>query len=376
MSAQSHTRTKVFISYSHRDAEWLQRLRVHLKPLERERRIEIWDDTRIQSGSKWREEIRRAIAATKVAVLLVSADFLASDFIAADELPPLLSAAEEEGAAILPVILSPSRFERTSSLAQFQSVNNPSKPLIGLSRVEQEAVLVKVGETIEASLNHSSETATEHRQEGGELQGPTIGETGEQSRAETNSPSWLGRTTSSWLRPAIWVAIVGGIAALITAYWQFVYKPAHSDEVVQYSGRVSDQSSQRAIRGAKVSVETQGVPQIYYTDSDGIFNVRLRSSADAIHICVEAEGYESFDRNTSLSRNMIEDVRLTPLSLHPQPSQAVTNSTPASENENSSPSATNSTARRRPRVNNASDLEERKRRAREDLNYRSSNSDP
>jgi len=46
-------RDKVFISYSHRDTDWLERLRVHLKPLERQLpQLEIWDDARIKHGSK------------------------------------------------------------------------------------------------------------------------------------------------------------------------------------------------------------------------------------------------------------------------------------------------------------------------------------
>lgn len=145
-------RTRVFISYSHRDRNWLERLRVHLKPLEREFEIAVWDDTRIRPGSKWREEIREAIKSSKVAVLLISADFLASDFIATDELPPLLAAAEEDGAIILPVIVSPSRFLRIRGLSQFQTVNEPSKPLISMTRGEQEAVFVSVSESIEAAL--------------------------------------------------------------------------------------------------------------------------------------------------------------------------------------------------------------------------------
>lgn len=145
-------RSKVFISYSHKDEAWLERLQIHLKPLTRSHQIEIWDDSRIEAGSLWRQEIGQAVASAFVVVLLISADYLASDFIANDELPPLLKAAGEEGAVILPVILSPCWFSKVESLAQFQAVNNPANPLINASRGEQEATFVRVAEHIEAAF--------------------------------------------------------------------------------------------------------------------------------------------------------------------------------------------------------------------------------
>lgn len=143
------TGNNVFISYSHADVDWLNRLRVHLKPLERDGVISLWDDTRLQAGSQWEQEIAEALAQADVAILMISADFLASDFITRNELPPLLVAAEQRGTRVLPVIISPCRFEQTPALARFQSVNPPSEPLVKLRRAKREAVYVKLSRIIE-----------------------------------------------------------------------------------------------------------------------------------------------------------------------------------------------------------------------------------
>jgi hypothetical protein len=145
-------RTGVFISYSHKDKKWLERLQVHLKPLEKLGTIAPWDDTMLNPGDNWRDEIKQAINSAKIAVLLISADFISSDFIQKDELPPLLAAAQTEGAVILPVIVSPCRFKETKSLSQFQAVNEPARPLIMLNRGQRDKVFVEVVKAIEDRL--------------------------------------------------------------------------------------------------------------------------------------------------------------------------------------------------------------------------------
>ncbi len=129
-------RPGIFVAYSHADEEWLRRLQVHLAPLARDLDLAVWSDRSIKAGANWRDEIRKAIDAAAVAVLLVSADFLASDFISKNELPPLLDSAENRGVVIIPVILRASRFSRTPELSQFQAINDPEAPLIGLSEDE------------------------------------------------------------------------------------------------------------------------------------------------------------------------------------------------------------------------------------------------
>ena len=145
-------RTKIFISYSHKDVRWLDRLHVHLKHLERSNEITGWDDTLIKPGEKWREAIRSGLEDAKVAVLLISADFLASDFINSNELPSLLASAESEGVVIFPILVSPSRFEETTDLSMFQAVNPPSHPLNAMTKTKREAVFVRVSRLIEEAL--------------------------------------------------------------------------------------------------------------------------------------------------------------------------------------------------------------------------------
>lgn len=97
--------------------------------------IEYWDDTKIKGGDKWKKEIEDAIKKANVAILLISTDFLSSDFISTDELPPLLRKAEEEGTRILPLIVSPCAFT-LSEISDFQAINNPEKTLADMGSDE------------------------------------------------------------------------------------------------------------------------------------------------------------------------------------------------------------------------------------------------
>lgn len=152
MVSSLSSRSNVFISYSHQDARYLKQLQTHLAYYERVGLIEVWDDTKLTLGAVWKDEIKDALRRTKVAVLLVSAAFLGSKFIIENELPPLLAAAQSEGAVILSVILSACAFEDTQ-LAQFQAVNSPSKPLLSMSRSDKEKTWHLVAKTVKEAIN-------------------------------------------------------------------------------------------------------------------------------------------------------------------------------------------------------------------------------
>jgi TIR domain len=149
----SSIRDHVFISYAHQDMQWKTRLLTHLAPIIRVERLSVWDDAQIPPGAKWQDEISKALSRARAAILLVSPYFLASRFIAENELPPLLRAAEEDGLRILWISVSASHYEITP-IGQYQALNDPSHPLDvhvrSPSRLNAE--LVTIAKQIVASL--------------------------------------------------------------------------------------------------------------------------------------------------------------------------------------------------------------------------------
>ena len=81
---ESGQREVVFVSYSRKDADWRDRFLVMLAPV-LERELEVWSDQREVIGEKWRPQLEQAIRRSRAALLLVSPDFVASQFIMKQE---------------------------------------------------------------------------------------------------------------------------------------------------------------------------------------------------------------------------------------------------------------------------------------------------
>jgi len=137
----------LFVSYSHHDFAWVERIEAHLKPLEKQGLIEVFIDRRIGPGAAWSDHIARQIQRADVGIFLVSADFLASDFITTNELPGLLAGAQSGRTLLLSIHVSSSQFD-TSPLSQYQGVNDPKSPLHGLTYAVQEQVFDKLARTV------------------------------------------------------------------------------------------------------------------------------------------------------------------------------------------------------------------------------------
>jgi len=137
---------EVFICYSHEDTNWKVRFIRHLSNLKG------WDDTKIKPGSEWRKDIKDALHRAKVAVLLISADFLRSDFINSVELPIILERKKKEELEIFPIIIQPCRWKSNPELSSLQAITHNREPLSKAEQFNIEDIFSETAEKISNCL--------------------------------------------------------------------------------------------------------------------------------------------------------------------------------------------------------------------------------
>jgi hypothetical protein len=146
------TMPTVFISYSHKDEIWKNRLVTHLGVLQQEGLLDLWDDRRIGAGEDWYQKIEEAIAKARVAVLLVSADFLTSNFILSEEVPRLLERKDKEGLRIFPVIIRPCAWKHVKWLTRMNLRPRDGKPISSGDEHQIDADLAAIADEVAAII--------------------------------------------------------------------------------------------------------------------------------------------------------------------------------------------------------------------------------
>ena len=144
---QNHS-PKVFISYSHKDVAWKERLQSHLAVLEIQGLLSVWEDRQIALGDAWYPEIEQALNTADVAILLISADFLTSKFILEKEVPRLLERREREGIRVIPLVLKPCPWRSIDWLSTLHSASQDNVYLSYLPEHEQDTILSKLVEQV------------------------------------------------------------------------------------------------------------------------------------------------------------------------------------------------------------------------------------
>jgi hypothetical protein len=145
----------VFISYGHKDEIWKDRLVTYLKALHEQALVDLWDDRRISAGDEWYEEIQRAIAAASIAILMISPEFLVSNFIQNEEVPRCLERNAKESLRIIPIIVKPCAWKEIKWLARFMARPKDGRPLSAGDENQIDADLAAIATEVVHLLKHA-----------------------------------------------------------------------------------------------------------------------------------------------------------------------------------------------------------------------------
>lgn len=159
---KSITTKRVFLSYSHQNTHWLNRLRVHLAGLKHGKFIEDWTDQEILPGEKWDDRIKKQIEKADIFIMLLSADFTASRYIMEVELPAIQNRIKEIGGHMVYILTEPYDIGAIQSLSEKEIIpkdeNEQLKAISMWSNHEQalEKVAKKIRELVNPNPQNNS----------------------------------------------------------------------------------------------------------------------------------------------------------------------------------------------------------------------------
>ena len=155
------TSPTVFISYSHKDEDWKDRLVSHLGVLQHESLFDLWDDRRIGAGEDWYREIQVAMNKASVEILLVSANYLTSNFILSKEVPRLLELRVKEGIRVFPIVVKPCAWKQVKWLSRMNLRPKDGKPLSGGNEHQIDTDLAAIAEEVAAIIKRVPEDSSD-----------------------------------------------------------------------------------------------------------------------------------------------------------------------------------------------------------------------
>jgi len=120
---------KIFCCYAHEDKEMLKKLETHLKSLEREGLVDVWNDRDISPGTEWEPEISKHLNEADIILLLISPYFIASEYIYGVEMKRALERHSKGEARVIPIILEYVHWQ-IEPLRKLQAVPTDAKPVM------------------------------------------------------------------------------------------------------------------------------------------------------------------------------------------------------------------------------------------------------
>jgi len=148
---------KIFISYAHVDIDYQKELVKRLKPLIRKNAINVWHDGGIGPGEKWNDLIKKHLEAADIIIILLSADFMASDYISEHELPRIIERRENGEIQLIPIVARNLNLEDTN-IGTYQCLPQDEyrrlKPIVEWEERKLDSVWLQVDKKIRAVIDN------------------------------------------------------------------------------------------------------------------------------------------------------------------------------------------------------------------------------
>lgn len=138
---------EVFCCYAHEDQRLLLKLKTHLTPLQREGLITLWADVNINAGIEWEKEIDRHLYAARIILLLISPDFMASEYCYSVEMQRAMERHERGEARVIPIILRPVSWQG-APFGKLQVLPTGAEPITSGKRHHQDEAFCAVAKGI------------------------------------------------------------------------------------------------------------------------------------------------------------------------------------------------------------------------------------
>lgn len=137
----------IFFCYAREDEALLTKLKAHLRPLQRQGLIDVWHDRDISAGTAWEQEINRHLNTAQIILLLVSPDFMNSDYCYGIEMKRALERHKRGEARVIPIILRPT-YWNGGPLGTLQALPKDGRPVTSSFWDDQDAAFYNVTEGI------------------------------------------------------------------------------------------------------------------------------------------------------------------------------------------------------------------------------------
>jgi hypothetical protein len=142
----------VFISYSHKDRKYKDELMAHLSVLQRKGAVTFWSDEKMVVGMHMEDTIRGRLNNSQIVLLLISANYLASDFILNVEMKYVSQLADKKDKLVIPIILSPAAWEKINFLSKRKVLPDGGRPLATYTKAGRDKVFAEIVKEIEKSI--------------------------------------------------------------------------------------------------------------------------------------------------------------------------------------------------------------------------------